>query len=91
MQPEMAVPIFAEYGARDAPLLRQDAGVLRDARRLAAGWRALPGLAGRPWDVWLCRVGFGPMALARSLRRPLLCSPNPPADPPVSSPRKEFP
>lgn len=91
MQPEMAVPIFAEYGARDAPLLRQDAGVRRDARRLAAGWRALPGLAERPWDVWLCRVGFGPTARARSLRRPLLLSPNPPADRPVSSPRKEFP
>lgn len=86
MQPEMAVPIFAEYGARDARLLHDDPGVRRDAHRLAAGWRALPGLAGRPWDIWLCRVGFGPAARARSLRRPLVVSPNPPADGSASFP-----
>jgi molybdopterin/thiamine biosynthesis adenylyltransferase/nitroreductase len=91
MQPEMAVPIFAEYGMRDASLLHGDPGLRRDARRLAAAWRALPGLGDRPWDIWLCRLGFGPAATARSLRRPLALSPNPPADAPAFPDRKEFP
>jgi molybdopterin/thiamine biosynthesis adenylyltransferase len=88
LQPEMALPIFAQYGARDAACLGDSQA---EARRLALRWHALPGIAGRHWGIWLCRLGYGPAAVARSLRRPIEISANRQADPPGSNFRKEFP
>lgn len=73
MQPEMAAPIFAAYAEREAGFLTA-AGRLRACQELGKGLRDLTGAAQVSDLVWLCRVGEGAVASARSLRLPLEAS-----------------
>lgn len=69
-QPEMTPLIFSRYSDEGVPFSR-DASAIRKAGDLARLFDLLLGPGVRTRAVWLGRIGAGPRATARSVRRPL--------------------
>ncbi|MGK5079352.1 molybdopterin biosynthesis protein MoeY [Janthinobacterium sp. HLX7-2] len=70
LQPELTPLIFARYVRERRAFSRTD-GLQELAQELAAQCQAVLGAAAAGRAVFLGRIGAGPPALARSLRRPL--------------------
>ena len=68
-QPQMTPLIFARY-VREGRRFSAEAGLRRDAVALAGRLEAMVGPDAEN-AVWMARIGAGPAAQARSLRRPL--------------------
>ena len=79
LQPELTPLIFARYVRERRAFSRTD-GMLEMAQELAAQTQALLGGAATERAVFLGRIGAGPAAHARSLRRPLKDLLVPPVD-----------
>jgi molybdopterin/thiamine biosynthesis adenylyltransferase len=67
VQPEIAPLIFAEYGRRDSGVL-PDPAMARGCAALAEALSGLSSGGGSNPVLWMCRMGVGQRALARSLR-----------------------
>jgi hypothetical protein len=68
-QPEMTPLLFARF-VRDGRRFTQVGSLQAAAAEMTGRWAALIG-ADLPRAVWMARIGAGPAATARSIRRPL--------------------